>query len=166
MISTIATEKPHLPPGVQETLSHFTCLYPQYREARIAAHNQVRHKLYTSLSKPLPKSWVIHEEIPMHSTGLRLDLVPASCMITAGRSLPDDHGDMISVGRQQPDMNLVSRTLNKIGLLEICHPMDESSSQLHATMARKLRTNAPLLIVLQPYLRVWLTGGKCKYSHG
>ncbi len=31
----------------------------------------LRHNLYTSLSKLLPKSWVFHEEIPMRQTGLR-----------------------------------------------------------------------------------------------
>ncbi len=112
---------------------------------------------YTSLSKLLPKSWVVHEEIQMHRTGLRLDLVPASCMITAGRSLPDDHGYMISVGRLQPDMVLVFRTLEKVGLLEICSPMDESSSQLQAAIARKLRTYASLLTALKPYLDVGIS---------
>jgi hypothetical protein len=73
-------------------------------------------------------------------------------MITAGRSLPDDHGDMVSVGRLQPDLILVSRTLKKIGLLEICCPMHESSSQLQAAIAWKLRTYAPLLADLQPCL--------------
>jgi hypothetical protein len=70
----------------------------------------------------------------------------------AGRSLPDDHSGMINVGRLQPDMVLVSRTLKKIGLLEICRPIDESSSQLQAATARKLRTYAPLLTALKPYL--------------
>ena len=73
-------------------------------------------------------------------------------MIPAGRSLPDDHGDMISVGRLQPDMVLVSRILKKIGVLEICRPMDESSSQLQAATARKLRTYATLLTALKTYL--------------
>ena len=88
----------------------------------------------------------------MHHTVLHLDRVPASCMITAGRSLPDDHGNMINVGRLQPDIVLVARTLKKIGPLEICHPMDEFSSQLQAAIARKPRTYAPLLTALKPYL--------------
>jgi hypothetical protein len=123
-------------PGIKETLSHFICLCPQFLEARTAANNQVRRKLYTSLSKLLPKSWVVHEEIPMHRTGLRLDLVPTSFMITAGRSLPDDHCDMINVGRLQPDMVLVSRTLKRIGLLEICRP----ASSCHSTEAPNICT--------------------------
>ena len=28
--------------GVPETLTHFACIYPQFREARTSAHNQVR----------------------------------------------------------------------------------------------------------------------------
>jgi hypothetical protein len=95
---------------------------------------------------------LVHGGIPMHHTVLHLDRVPASCMITAGRSLPDDHGNMINVGRLQPDIVLVARTLKKIGPLEICHPMDEFSSQLQAAIARKPRTYAPLLTALKPYL--------------
>jgi hypothetical protein len=139
-------------PWNKETLNHFACLCPQFREASTAANNQVQQKLYTSLSKLLPKSWVVHEEIQMHQTGLRLDLVPADCMITAGRSFPDNHRDMINVGSLQPDMVLVSNTLKKIGLLEICRPIDESSSQLQAATVWKLQTNAPLLTALTQYL--------------
>ena len=136
-------------PGIKETLNHFTCLCPQFREASTAAHNQVRHKLYTSLSKLLPKVWVVHEEIPMHQTALRLDLVPADCMITAGRSLPDNHSDMISVGRLQPDMVLVSKTLKKIGLLEI------SSGNLHVCMCMYVKPAVCMMYVYtQKYIHI------------
>jgi hypothetical protein len=40
----------------------------------------------------------------MSQTGRHLDLVPASCMLAAGRTLPEGYGDMINVGRLQPDM--------------------------------------------------------------
>jgi hypothetical protein len=73
-------------------------------------------------------------------------------MITAGRPLPDDHSNMINVGSLQPDTVLVSRTLKKIGILEVCCPTDESSSQLQAVIALKLRTYATLLTALKPYL--------------
>jgi hypothetical protein len=109
--------------------------------------NQVRRKLFTSLSKILPKSWTIHEETPMVRTGLRLltgtvagtvDPVPAACMLSAGHSLPDDHAPMVSVGRLQPGMILISQTSRKIGILGSCCPMDESCSQLHVALQRKL----------------------------
>ncbi len=50
----------------------------------------------------------------MSQTGLQLDLVPASCIQAAGRTLP--HGDMINVGRLQADMILISQKQKIIGL--------------------------------------------------
>jgi hypothetical protein len=40
----------------------------------------------------------------MSQTGLHLDLVPASYMLAADRTLPEGHGCMVSVGRLQPDL--------------------------------------------------------------
>ncbi len=87
----------------------------------------------------------------MSQTGLHLDLVPASCMLAAGRTLPEGHGDMINVGRLQPDMLLISQKQKKIGLLELCRPMDESPTQLQAVVDQKLKTYATLKVVLQRY---------------
>ena len=87
----------------------------------------------------------------MSQTGLHLDLVPASCMLAAGRPLPAGHGDMIHVGRLQPDMILISQKQKKIGILEVCRPMDESPTQLQAAVDRKLQTYAPLKVALQQY---------------
>ncbi len=56
----------------------------------------------------------------MNSTGLSLDLVPAACMLPTGLPLPEDHADLFNIGSLQPDMVLVSLTLKKIGLLEVC----------------------------------------------
>ena len=138
-------------PGTPETLLHFMCTCPQFHDARTAAHNRVRHQLHTSLTTLLSKSWTILEETPMSQTGLHLDPVPASCMLAAGRSLSEGHGDMINVGRLQPDMILISHKQKRIGLLEICRPMDESLAQLQAAADRKLQTYAPLKIALQRY---------------
>jgi hypothetical protein len=59
-------------------------------------------------------------------------------MLAAGRTLPAGHGDMINVGRLQPDMILISQKQKRIGLLELCRPMDESPTQLQAAVDRKL----------------------------
>jgi hypothetical protein len=87
----------------------------------------------------------------MSQTGLHLDHVPASCMLAAGRTLPAGHDDMINVGRLQPDMILISQKQKRIGLLELCRPMDESPTQLQAAVDRKLQTYAPLKVALQRY---------------
>ena len=62
-------------PGTPETLLHFACTCPQFREARTAAHNRVRHRLYSSLTTLLSKSWTILEETPMSQTGLLHDIL-------------------------------------------------------------------------------------------
>jgi hypothetical protein len=51
----------------------------------------------------------------MSQTRLHLDLGPASCVLAAGRSLPEGHGDMINVGRLQPEMILISQKQKRIG---------------------------------------------------
>ncbi len=67
-------------------------------------------------------------------------------------------------------MVLIFRTSRKIGILEICRPMDESSSQLHAALTRKLQTYASLLVALhqnnrwQLKILPWVVGVRGLYS--
>jgi hypothetical protein len=72
-------------------------------------------------------------------------------MLAAGRTLPEGHGDMINVGSLQPDMILISQKQKRIGLLELCCPMDKSPTQLQVAVDRKLQTYAPLKVALQRY---------------
>ena len=127
-------------PGTKETLAHFACVCPQFREARTAAHNQVR-KLISSesslLAKCLPDHWKMHEETPMANTGLQLGSVSVDCMEASERPLPEHHDDTICVGRLQPDLVFVSQSRRKIALVELCRPMDDSSEQLAAAHERK-----------------------------
>jgi hypothetical protein len=58
---------------------------------------------------------------------------------------------MINVGRLQPDMIFISQKQKRICLLELCHPIDESPTQLQAAVDRKLQTYAPLQVALQRY---------------
>jgi hypothetical protein len=48
-------------------------------------------------------------------------------------------------------MILISQKQKRIGLLELCRPMDESPTQLQAAVDRKLQTYAPLKVALQRY---------------
>ncbi len=146
---------------------HFACICPQLREARAAAHNQERKIICSSLTKSISKQLTIHEETPMGKTGLCLELVSAVCMEAAGRQLPEHHADMVSLDRLQPDLVMVSRTLKKIGLVEVCRPMDEFSEQLIAAETRKVRTYAPLLDALRSYAAAgWQIEIVQRYSHG
>jgi hypothetical protein len=88
----------------------------------------------------------------MRNTGLELQTVSAACMVEAGRFPPGDHSDSVCVGNLQPDLVLVSRSLKKIGLLDLCRPFDSLSELLAAARQRKLRTYRPLLEALRSYL--------------
>ena len=137
----------------EETLAHFTTICPHFREARTAGHNRVRTKLTSLLAKCLDTiQWQVFEETPMRSTGLELHTVSAACMVEAGRLPPGDHGDSICVGNLQPDLVLVSRSLKRIGLLDLWRPFDSQSDLLAAARQRKLRTYGPLLEALRSYL--------------
>ncbi len=74
-------------------------------------------------------------------------------MLAAGRTLPEGHGDMINVGRLQPDMILISQKQKRIGLLELCRPMDASPTPLQAAVDRKVQTYAPLRLPYNDILR-------------
>ena len=139
-------------PGTKETLVHFACVCPQFREARTAAHNQVRKLISSLLVKCLPDRWELHEETPMANIGLRLGRVSVACMEASGRPLPEHHDGTVCVGRLQPDLVFVSQSRRKIALVELCRPMDDSSEQLAAAHERKMRTYTPLLEALQAYL--------------
>ena len=139
-------------PGTKETLAHFACVCPQFREARTAAHNQVRKLISSLLVKCLPDRWELHEETPMANIGLRLGRVSVACMEASGRPLPEHHDGTVCVGRLQPDLVFVSQSRRKIALVELCRPMDDSSEQLAAAHERKMRTYTPLLEALQAYL--------------
>ena len=139
-------------PGTKETLAHFACVCPQFREARTAAHNQVRKLISSLLAKCLPDRWELHEETPMANIGLRLGRVSVACMEASGRPLPEHHDGTVCVGRLQPDLVFVSQSRRKIALVELCRPMDDSSEQLAAAHERKMRTYTPLLEALQAYL--------------
>ena len=73
-------------------------------------------------------------------------------MERSGRPLPEGHWDSVCVSRLQPDLERVSHSLGKIGLLEVCRPIDKSLEQLAAAHERKLHTYTRLLEALQEYL--------------
>ena len=88
----------------------------------------------------------------MRRTELQLLPVSVECMVAAER-LPLGHqGDPVSVENLQPDMVLVSQSLKRIGLLDLCRPFDSLSEQLAAALRRKLCTYGPLLEALRAYV--------------
>ena len=88
---------PHCDEKVPESLTHFACLCPKFREARTSAHNQVRDVITSFLISALRPEWTLFEETRMAKTGLIL------------RSSSPTADDVDQLGRRQPDWILVSK---------------------------------------------------------
>jgi hypothetical protein len=88
----------------------------------------------------------------MRSTGLELQTVSAACMVETGLLPPGDHCDFFCAGNLQPDLVQVSRSLKRIGLLDLCRPFNSHSELLAAARQRKQCTYGPLLGMLRSYL--------------
>ena len=71
----------------------------------------------------------------MRRTGLDLQTVSAACMVAAGRlsrGSPWAPLRLRLMGNLQPDLVPVSRSLKRIGLVDLCRPFDSHSGLLHA----------------------------------
>ena len=64
--------------GAPETLTHFACLCPKFREARTSAHKQLRQTIISFLRQMVGPNWIVSEEARMGQLGLTLRPVPAS----------------------------------------------------------------------------------------
>jgi hypothetical protein len=85
----------------------------------------------------------------MRRTGLELQKVSAACMVAAP---PGALLRLCLCGELGPDLVLVSRSLKRIGRMELCPPFDSQSELLSAAHQRKLGTYGPLLEALRPYV--------------
>jgi hypothetical protein len=107
---------PHCSGAIPESLTHFACVCPKFRKAPTSAHNQVPVVITSFLSYTVGPEWTVYEETPMARTGLVLH---PTTMATLGQ-----------LGRQQPDLVLVSHKLKRIAILDLCWPSDVLPSQL------------------------------------
>ncbi len=121
---------PHCDERVPESLTHFACLCPKFREARTSAHNQVRDVITSFLTSTLRLKWTLFEETRMAKTGL----------ILRSSSLTDD--DVDHLGRRQPDWILVSKEAKRIAIIDLCRPSDIHQTQLQAAAIRKQQAPA------------------------
>ncbi len=62
----------HCDERVPESLTHFACLCPKFREARTSAHNQVLNVITSFLNSTLRPEWTLFEETCVAKTGLIL----------------------------------------------------------------------------------------------
>ena len=128
---------PHCCSGTIESLTHFACVCPKFREARTSAHNQVRDVITSFLESALDTEWTLFEETRMANTGLTLRPTP---QFTAEQW-----------GRRQPDWVLVSQHHKRIAVVDLCRPSDVHPAQLLAAAMRKQQTYLPLLEALSYY---------------
>ena len=107
---------PHCDEGTPESLTHVACVYPKFREARTSAHNQVLDVITSFLNSALGSKWAVFEETQMSQTGLVLQ--------STSSATADE------LGRRQPDWVLVSESLKRIAIVDLCRPSDTSPAQL------------------------------------
>ena len=96
---------PHCSDVVPESLTHFACVRPKFREARTSAHNKVRIVITSFLNSTLGANWEIFEETRMSKTGLKICSTPQA---TAEQW-----------GRRQPDWVLVSQHHKRIAIVDL-----------------------------------------------
>ena len=145
---------PFCPSAVPETLAHFACVCPQFREARTSAHNQVRRVVTSFLTPLLQSHWKVYEETPMQHTGLTLRLIPAARVAEALGQDPDPTAAPDAVkdlGRWQPDWVFVSDTKKRIALVDLCRSADGHPHQLVTAGIRKQQRYGCLVEALSHY---------------
>ncbi len=93
---------PHCDERVPESLTHFACLCPTFREARTSAHNQVHDVITSFLTSALRPTWTRMEKTVLRSTS---------------------RADVDQLGRRQPIWILVSEVHKKIATVDLNPPM-------------------------------------------
>ncbi len=119
----------HCSDNAIETLTHFACVCPKFREARTAAHNQLSAVVAACLKSSLSEDWLhwhTFEEKSLVATGLPLEKVRVEEVLVA-RGEATAHAtdwDTVDIGRWQPDFVLISLKRKKIAILELTRPSD------------------------------------------
>jgi hypothetical protein len=104
----VSSECPYCDAGVPETLTHFACVCPQFREAQTSAHNQVRKVISSYLIRWVGPKWTVHEETQMGNMGLTLSKVPATVVVDAGKSSGADAVGECDLQRWRQDWVAIS----------------------------------------------------------
>ena len=128
-------------PAPVETLAHFACSCPQFRDARTKAHDIAWQHITQCIQRYLPLDWSLMVETPLAATGLHIQPVH----LPSQESIPRDSGNNISIGAQpcdlgrwRPDAIVISHTRKKIGILDLSRCSDSSPGSLSAANTAKL----------------------------
>ena len=119
---------PHCTLAVPETLVHFACVCPKFREARLSAHNQVCHVITSFLTPLVVPHWKVYEETQMNQTGLTLCPVPAVLVAQA-------------LGASLENQSIQSFLHQLTELSESCRLQLESDNNYGVPWSRHLLTN-------------------------
>jgi len=144
---------PYCAAGVPETLTHFACVCPQFRDARTSAHNQVRQVISSFLFRHVGPTWIVHEETRMGNTGLHLTKVPVDIVVSAGKSSVADSAGECDLQRWQPDWLAISQTHKRIAIIDLCRPSDVHEDQLEIAATLKQNGYRPLICALDSYAK-------------
>ena len=144
---------PYCPAGAPETLTHFACVCPQFREARTSAHNQVRQVISALLSRYVGSAWRVHEETRMGHLGLTMAKVSAAVVTNAGQSPAVGPTGQCDLQRWQPDWVAISHTRRRIAIIDLCRPSDVHEDQLKAAALLKQNRYQPLIGALEFYVQ-------------
>jgi len=125
--------------GAAETLGHFACVCPRFREARTAAHNRAWDTVSSFIASKAGGHWKFHWDTPMMFTGLAsapvLQEEPQRGSEPLGQS--ESQPELVRIDNLRPDGVAISHTAKKIGILEFCRPSDSFPDQLLSAHDRK-----------------------------
>ena len=141
----------HCNTGKDETFGHFACACPTFREARTAAHNQVRKDLAKDLRTLLSDDWTLYEEKKMQDIGLQMQSISTSLLTREAGHTSDAQQGTASLGRWQPDIVAISWSAKKIGILDVRRTNDSFRKQLDAAAEEKRLKYNPLVHALKHY---------------
>jgi len=141
----------HCNTGKDDKFGHFACACPTFREARTAAHNQVRKDLAKDLRALLSDDWTLYEEKKMQDIGLQMQSVSTSLLTREAEQASDAQQGTASLGRWQPDIVAISWSAKKIGILDVRRTNDSFRKQLDAAAEEKRLKYNPLVHALKHY---------------
>ena len=145
---------PHCAMEATETLGHFACVCPRFREARTAAHDKAWGTISSFIASRAGNHWQFYWDTPLMCTGLELSPVRQEQQQEGCVELRPT-SNLVRVDNLRPDGVAVSVKNKRIGILEFCRPSDSFPDQLKAAHDRKNLKYA----VVEEALRLYSTAG-------
>ncbi len=121
---------PYVQSSWSQSLSHFACLCPKFREGQMPACNKVLDVITSFFTSTLRPTWTVFEETRMAKSGLVLR--------------PTSPAEVDQLDRRQPYWILVSEEYRKIAVVasvvDLCRRSDVHHAQLLTVAMRTQQT--------------------------